>query len=103
MIKENEDHHIKELEQEKMILEEINAHLEKMDKKNIAVIDILNQDIRTPLVVIKVYTDMFLDNKFGNINEIQREKLMRMKENIESLINAVFETIEKNKCLRTTD
>ena len=103
MIKENEDHRLKELEQEKMILEEINAHLEKMDKKNIDIIDILNQNIRTPLVTIKVYTDMLLDDKFGSINEIQREKLIRMKENIESLIDVVFETMAKNKCLRALD
>jgi len=54
-------------------------------------------------VAIKGYIEMRLENKFGPINEIQREKLMQMKENIESLINAVFETVEKNKCLRISD
>ncbi len=40
---------------------------------------------------------MLLEDKFGTINEIQREKLMRMKESIESLINAIFETAEKKQ------
>lgn len=98
---ENENHRIKELEQEKMLLEEINIHLEKINEKTKDNLNMFNQDVRTPLVIIKGYTDMFLEDKFGPINEIQREKLIQMKKNIESLINAIFETIEKNKCIRT--
>lgn len=95
---ESKNHRFKELEQENLrFIEKMNTHLEKMDKKNTEILDTFNQDTKTPLVIIKSYTDMLLEDKFGPINEIQREKLMRMKESIESLINAIFETAEKKQ------
>lgn len=92
---ESNSHRLNELEQEKEILAELNKYLEKKDATHTEILNALNQDIRTPLVTIKGYTDMLIDGKFGEINEIQREKLMHVKHSIETLISAVFEDFKR--------
>ena len=81
-----DSHKIKEIEQEKEFLEDINSLYEKLNKKNSYLLSSLNQEIRTPLVLIKSYTDMLLDDQFGAITQIQRDKLVLMSKSIDSLI-----------------
>lgn len=90
-------HKIKEIEQEKELLEELNSLYEKVNKKNSELLSSINQDIRTPLVLIKSYTDMLLGGYFGTITQIQRDKLILMNKNIDSLIKSVLEMNEKRQ------
>lgn len=86
-----DSHKIKEIEQEKEFLEELNNLYEKLNEKNSNLLSSLNQEIRTPLVLIKSYTDMLLDGQFGAITQIQRDKLVLMSKSIDSLIQSVLD------------
>ncbi|MEK6931011.1 MAG: histidine kinase dimerization/phospho-acceptor domain-containing protein [Thermoproteota archaeon] len=90
-----DSHKIKEIEQEKEFLEELNNLYEKLNNKNSNLLSSLNQEIRTPLVLIKSYTDMLLDDQFGTITQIQRDKLILMSKSIDSLIQAVLDVNEQ--------
>ncbi len=90
-----DSHKIKEIEQEKEFLEELNSLYEKLNNKNSNLLSSLNQEIRTPLVLIKSYTDMLLDDQFGTITQIQRDKLILMSKSIDSLIQAVLDVNEQ--------
>lgn len=90
-----DSHKIKEIEQEKEFLEELNSLYEKLNNKNSNLLSSLNQEIRTPLVLIKSYTDMLLDDQFGTITQIQRDKLTLMSKSIDSLIQAVLDVNEQ--------
>ncbi len=93
-ITKSKSHTIKELEQEKIILEEINQSLEEKDYENKEILNSMSHEFRTPLVIIKSYVDMTLDEKFGKINSMQRQKLESVKKNIDVLITAIFKTLE---------
>jgi signal transduction histidine kinase len=86
-----DSHNIKEIEQEKEFLEDLNHLYEKLNEKNSNLLSSLNQEIRTPLVLIKSYTDMLLDGQFGAITQIQRDKLVLMSKSIDSLIQSVLD------------
>ncbi len=86
-----DSHNIKEIEQEKEFLEDLNHLYEKLNEKNSNLLSSLNQEIRTPLVLIKSYTDMLLDGQFGAITQIQRDKLVLMSNSIDSLIQSVLD------------
>ena len=90
-----DSHKIKEIEQEKEFLEDLNHLYEKLNEKNSNLLSSLNQEIRTPLVLIKSYTDMLLDDQFGTITQIQRDKLILMSKSIDSLIQAVLDVNEQ--------
>ena len=90
-----DNHKIKEIEQEKEFLEDLNHLYEKLNEKNSNLLSSLNQEIRTPLVLIKSYTDMLLDSQFGAITQIQRDKLVLMSKSIDSLIQAVLDVNEQ--------
>ena len=90
-------HLIKELEQEKLLLEEINQYLSKNENISNEVFDSMSHELRTPTVTIKSYTDMLLEGKFGNLTEVQHEKLEKIKTNTDLLIGVIFQMLEKSK------
>jgi len=87
----------KELEQEKIFLEDINKYLEENDSISKEIFDSMSHELRTPTVMIKSYTDMLLEGKFGNLTKIQHEKLDIIKTNTELLIDIIFKMLEKKK------
>jgi len=87
----------KEQEQEKMFLEGINKYLEENDSISKEIFDSMSHELRTPTVMIKSYTDMLLDGKFGNLTQVQHEKLERIKTNTELLIDVIFKMLEKKE------
>lgn len=90
----SESHMVKELEQEKIVLEEINQFLEHQKSQNQEILDSISHEFRTPLVIIKSYIDMMQQEKFGSINSTQREKLTLVQKNISLLIDAILKTLE---------
>jgi len=60
-------HLMKELEQEKLFLEEINQYLSENENISNEVFDSMSHELRTPAVSIKAYTDMLLQGQFGSI------------------------------------
>ena len=85
---------IKELEQEKIILKEINEFLEKEQSSNQEILDSMSHEFRTPLVTIKAYVDMTLNDKFGELNQKQRMKLEKVQESVEILIDVIYRTLK---------
>lgn len=92
---ESKNHHIRELEQEKEILEELNKCVEEGHIKDI--LSKFNHELRTPLVPIKAYVDMLLDGYFGCLEPEQDEKLKEIKKNLDLLIQTISDILEKNK------
>jgi len=90
-------HWIKELEQEKFLLDFINKYLEKNDLISKEIFDSFNHELRIPVVIIKAYIDMFLKGDFGELTPKQIKKLERIDDNTNFLINVIFKMIEKNK------
>lgn len=89
------DHELREVKQEKMILEEITQYLEQNKTITDEILDSLSHELRTPIVAIKAYTDMLLHNKFGELTSEQKQRLEMIQKNTGSLVKAVFDLLEK--------
>jgi len=90
-------HVLKELEQEKLFLEEINQYLSENESISNEVFDSMSHELRTPTVTIKSYIDMLLEGKFGKLTKTQKEKLEKIKTNTDLLIGVIFQMLEKSK------
>ena len=80
----------RELEQENILFKELFKYLISHEEFSEKIFDAMSHELRTPTVAIKAYTAMFLDGKFGDLTIQQKEKLERIKENIDLLIDAIF-------------
>ena len=93
----DKNHFIKELEQEKLLLEQLNKYLEENESISDEVFDSVSHDLRTPVSTIKAYTDMLLQGHFGDLTSKQKEKMKQIKENTDLLINVIFQMLDKSK------
>lgn len=96
-ISSDEIHQIKEMEQEKLMLEEYLEILSNKDFISQEIFDSMSHELRTPIVSIKAYTDMLLEGRFGKLEKIQQEKLSHIKTNTNLLLDIVFKMLEKSK------
>jgi len=90
-------HDLRETEQEKILLKEINTYLEKNDIIDKEIFDSFSHELRTPIVTIKAYVDMMLKGKFGKVPLDQKLKLIRISENTDLLIDVIMKMLEKIK------
>jgi len=90
-------HVLKELEQEKLFLEEMNQYLAENESISNDVFDSMSHELRTPTVTIKSYIDMLLAGKFGNLTKVQHEKLEKIKTNTDLLIGVILQMLDKSK------
>ena len=81
---------IKEMKQEKIIFKELYKYLSSHEKFSEKIFDAMSHELRTPTVTIKAYAEMLLDGEFGDLTPQQKEKLEKIKENIDLLIDAIF-------------
>ena len=81
---------IRELQQEKIIFKELYGYLDSHEKFSEKIFDAMSHELRTPTVSIKAYTEMLLDGEFGDLTLQQKEKLERIKKNIDLLIDTIF-------------
>ncbi len=91
-------HDKKESEQEKLILTELNKALE--DKADLEIghfLNMISHELKTPLVPIKAYTEMLLEGSFGEVSEIQKQKLKAIDDNTKELINLTSNIIDYRK------
>ena len=98
-LKTNFSHNLNEVEQEKLILEEINKDLTEHEKISNEVFNSMSHELRTPIVTIKGYTDMLINGNFGDLTTIQKERLDRIKKNIDLLTEVIFELLKKKEKL----
>jgi len=88
---------LNEAKQEKMMLEELNKFLEENKTVTDEVMASMSHELRTPIVAIKAYTDMLLQNKFGELTPEQKQRLEMIQKNTGSLVKAVFDLLEKSQ------
>lgn len=93
----SKDFIIKELQQEKLICENIIKYLAENDVINKEIFDSFSHQLRTPVVTIKAYTDMILEGHFGKLTPLQQDKLERVKESTDILLEAIFQMLEKSR------
>lgn len=93
----DEIHQIKEMEQERLMLEEYLEILSNKEFISQEIFDSMSHELRTPIVSIKAYTDMLLEGRFGKLEKIQQEKLNHIKTNTNLLLDIVFKMLEKSK------
>ena len=91
-------HKTKELEQEKIILQELNKSLEEKTELDInKFLTMISHELKTPLVPIKAYAEMLEEGKFGEVGEIQKQKLKAIDDNARELIQLVSNMSEYQK------
>ena len=70
------DHWHKEREQENQMFKELIESLEAKTSSNMGqLFSMISHELKTPLVPIQTYVKMLKEERFGNLNEIQKEKL----------------------------
>jgi len=84
---------LKEIEQEKLILNTINNQLMTNDSKYEDILDTLTTEFKTPLIPIKIYSKSLLEGEFGDLSQIQKEKLKKITKNTDSLIDMISELL----------
>jgi len=91
-------HKQRELEQEKLILNELGKALEEKTELDMSkFLTMISHELKTPLVPIKAYAEMLVEGKFGEISELQRKKLNAIDENSRELIQFLSNAIEYQK------
>jgi len=94
----DDSHKTKESEQEKLILQEINKDLKETKELEISkLLSMISHELKTPLVPIKAYAEMLEEGKFGEIGEIQRQKLKAIDDNARELIQFVSNIVDYQK------
>lgn len=68
--------------------------LKKLDQIKDDFLSIASHELRTPMTVIKGYSDFLLSQKFGKINEQQKDFLQKIFRNAEDLITLVGKMLE---------
>lgn len=59
-------------------------------------LSLINHELRTPLVPIKTYSDMLAKEKFGPLNQAQKERLDIINKNIDQLEQKISIFLDKN-------
>ncbi len=70
---------------------------EEEENKSITdeILNSMSHELRTPIVAIKAYTDMLLENKFGELTPEQKQRIELIKKNTNFLTKTIFEMLEK--------
>lgn len=82
-------HRAREMEQEKLILLELENFLKKREEKTDKLVAKLSHEFRTPLVPILAYSQMLLEGHFGDLSDLQKERLSVIKSSADSLLQLI--------------
>lgn len=89
-----------ELEQEKIILSELNIHLEeKTNLEREEFLNMISHELKTPLVAIKAYVEMLQQGKFGELDETQITKLGIVGSNTNELVQLISNILDYQKMI----
>ena len=90
-------HRLKELEQEKIILQGLYDYLkeEKISFEKLA--ETISDQLKNPIVPIKAYVDMLLEGHFGDLNDRQKEKLKIIRESTMCLNKKIEDGLDSKK------
>lgn len=123
----NQNHYIRELEQINLILNKIlelsdrrnyksqidsgisqlenaSAHSKSLINKISSkpdlsedMLEMVHHNLRTPLTSIKAYTDLIMQEKFGNISDLQKTKLRIVSSDIERMQETITRLFQNNR------
>jgi signal transduction histidine kinase len=69
--------------------EEVNKDLQEMDRFKNRILSNVSHELRTPITSIKTYTELFLSDKIGPLNDEQKDKLQIVSRNVNNLLNLI--------------
>lgn len=87
----------KKIKNAKKIIDEKNEELQKMDEAKTEFIAMVIHELKTPLVPILSYASMLLQQRFGPLNDLQREKILVMISSGESLQSLIQNMLDLHK------
>ena len=85
------------LEEKQLQIEKQLKELKKLDIVKDEFLAMITHELKTPLVPIKSYLDMILSQKFGPINDTQKDKLGIVQSNTEYLLKLVTDLLDTQK------
>lgn len=94
---QKESHKTKELEQQKILLHEISSLLNDEGRSLDDLFTILAHELKTPLVPIETYSDMFLKGLLGNLTDKQKERMKMVKTSASALNDIITNVIDSKK------
>ena len=84
---------LKEIEQEKLLLNTINDQLMTKDSKYQDILDTLTTEFKVPLIPIMNYSKSLLEGDFGECSHAQKEKLKNISQNTDTLLDMISELL----------
>ncbi|MBU4189616.1 MAG: HAMP domain-containing protein, partial [Candidatus Thermoplasmatota archaeon] len=86
-----------ELSEKVKELEKAQKELKTLDKMKSDFLEMAAHELRTPIVAIKIYMDLIVDEKLGRINKKQKEKIGIVSKNIGRLTKIINEMIDVSR------
>ncbi len=93
----DKSHKIKELEQEKIILQALYDFLYDDKISSDLFMSTISDNLKNTIVPIKVYVDMLLGGCFGNLSEKQKEKLKIIRTSTSNLDKHISDELRSKK------
>lgn len=97
---ENIQHTLEEVTRAQEKLHEANEELKTLDELKTNLLSNVSHELRTPLVAVMGYTDMILNRKVGQINEVQEEYLQISLRNVEKLVTLIENLLDFSRLHR---
>ena len=85
------------IKQDKKQIQNQLEELQKLSKTKDEFLTMITHELKTPLVPIKSYIDMILSEKFGPLNEVQKQKLQVINESTGSMLKLVYDLLDVQK------
>ncbi|HTY91559.1 MAG TPA: GAF domain-containing sensor histidine kinase [Methanocella sp.] len=63
--------------------------LKDLDRTKMEFFTLISHELRNPLAIIKGYTELLYDSTLGEVNDKQKDKLARIRENVDKLADMV--------------
>lgn len=86
-----------ELDKSRKELERTYEELKTLDKMKADFLEMAAHELRTPIVAIKIYMDLIVNEKLGRINKKQKKKIGIVSKNIEQLTKIINEMIDVSR------
>jgi PAS domain S-box-containing protein len=87
----------KKIQEHEILIENQLEELQRLARSKNEFIATISHELKTPLVPIKGYLDMILDEKFGSLTDLQNGKLKIIKSSADILISLVSDLLDAHK------
>lgn len=78
-------------------LQNINKELDRLNKMKSEFISVVSHELRTPLTAIKGYTELLLNNKYGNISNNQGKVLSLVTKKADQLNKLIIQLLDLSR------